>query len=116
MKDRLVAVRIDSVQVGELRLSLKTWECDSPSAPAMVLLPATGMTADDWDAVAENLSHDRLVYCPDLRGHGRSDWPGDYSLDAMATDVVGMLDMLGGAVDLVGHSTGGFVACLVASR
>jgi pimeloyl-ACP methyl ester carboxylesterase len=82
----------------------------------MVLLPATGTTADDWDAIADSMSRDRLVYCPDLRGHGRSDWPGDYSLKAMANDVVGMLDALGGPVDLVGHSMGGLVACLVASR
>ncbi|WP_173060206.1 alpha/beta fold hydrolase [Phytohabitans houttuyneae] len=110
------------VTVGELRLSLRVWRPDdqgaataAPTAPA-VLLPATGKTARDWDTIASGLCAKRTVYAVDLRGHGASDWPGTYSLGLLAQDVAGILDRLdAGAVDLVGHSLGGLVACAVAA-
>jgi pimeloyl-ACP methyl ester carboxylesterase len=82
----------------------------------VVLLPATGATAEDWDAVASRLSDERPVFAVDLRGHGRSDWPGTYSIQLLADDVSGVLEHLGdGPVDLVGHSLGGLVAIKVAA-
>ena len=84
--------------------------------PPVVLLPATGETAEDWDAVASSLHSSRTVYAVSLRGHGASDWPGHYSIQAMADDVTGLLRQLDDLpVDLVGHSLGGLVACAVAS-
>ncbi|MFD0502470.1 alpha/beta fold hydrolase [Streptomyces chiangmaiensis] len=56
------------------------------------------------------------MYAPDLRGHGLSDRPGDYSLELMQSDVLHFLDRLGlDRVDLIGHSLGGVVAYLLAS-
>jgi pimeloyl-ACP methyl ester carboxylesterase len=84
--------------------------------PPVVLLPATGETAENWDVVASSLQVSRTVHAVDLRGHGRSDWPGRYSIQAMAEDVTGLLRRLDDRpVDLVGHSLGGLVACAVAS-
>ena len=55
------------------------------------------------------------VYAPDLRGHGRSDRPGDYSVELMEADVLGFLDALQlDRVDLIGHSMGGLVGYLLA--
>jgi len=85
-------------------------------APPVVLLPGTGLTADDWSRVAADLSRDRTVQAVDLRGHGRSDWPGTYSIELMTADVLALLGSLGEEVDLVGHSLGGLVACRVAAR
>lgn len=55
----------------------------------------------------------------DARGHGRSDKPHDvaaYGEDAMARDVVAVLDELGfERVDLVGYSMGAVVSALVAA-
>lgn len=57
------------------------------------------------------------MYALDLRGHGRSDWPGDYSLELVQADVLQFLDALGlGAVDLIRHSMGGIVAYLLAEN
>ena len=86
-----------------------------PGAPWMVLLHALGEQADDWSALAEHFASTYRVAAIDLRGHGRSDWPGEYALERMRDDVVGVLDALGArGVVLVGHSLGGVVAYLVA--
>ena len=78
-------------------------------------LHALGESAADWDAVAADFAQRRRVYAPDLRGHGRSDWPGGYSVERMETDVLGFLDALQlDRVDLIGHSMGGLVAYLLA--
>jgi pimeloyl-ACP methyl ester carboxylesterase len=104
------------VAVAGVTLAVRVWPAAGPSRPPVVLLPATGATAEDWDVVAAALSGSRTVYAVDLRGHGSSDWPGAYSIRSMADDVTGLLPRLAdGPVDLVGHSLGGLVACLVAA-
>ncbi|MFJ6543462.1 alpha/beta fold hydrolase [Streptomyces sp. NPDC091385] len=102
------------VDVGTVRLAYRV--SGPPDAPPVVLLPALGEVADDWDAVAAELAGGRRVYALDLRGHGDSDWPGEYSVELMRADVLGFLDALGlERADLVGHSLGGLVACLFAA-
>jgi pimeloyl-ACP methyl ester carboxylesterase len=104
------------LSVDEVVLSLRVWPCRRPAGPVVVLLPGTGATAQDWDGVAARVSEERPVVAVDLRGHGRSDWPGRYSIQLFADDVSAALDQLGGGpVDLVGHSLGGLVACKVAA-
>ncbi|MFD9407633.1 alpha/beta fold hydrolase [Streptomyces sp. NPDC059989] len=81
----------------------------------LVLLPALGETADAWALVGRRLARERRVYAVDLRGHGGSGRPAEYSLELMRDDVLGLLDALGlDRVDLAGHSMGGVVAHLVA--
>ena len=104
------------MDVDGVRLVVRTWTSRRSDAPAVVLLPATGETAEDWDDVAEVLGRTRTVHAVNLRGHGRSDWPGTYSIRSFAADVEGLLPRLtDGPVDLVGHSLGGLVACRVAA-
>jgi pimeloyl-ACP methyl ester carboxylesterase len=93
----------------------------SGTRPPVVLLPGTGLTARDWDDVAAALAQTRTTHAVDLRGHGGSDRPGTYSIALMAADVRALLDALAAQdrsarVDLVGHSLGGLVACLVAAE
>jgi pimeloyl-ACP methyl ester carboxylesterase len=102
--------------VDGIGLSLRVWPCRRPAGPTVVLLPGTGATAEDWDVVATRVGDERPVVAVDLRGHGRSDWPGRYGIQLFADDVTAVLDQLGtGPVDLVGHSLGGLVACKVAA-
>ena len=104
------------VDVGPVVRSVVEWPCAAPAAPPVVLLPGTGLTAGSWDVVAASLSATRAVVAVDLRGHGESGWPGEYSIDLMASDVGALLDRLGAEpVDLVGHSLGGLVALRVAA-
>ncbi|MCH0543049.1 alpha/beta fold hydrolase [Streptomyces sp. MUM 203J] len=103
------------VAVGGVRLAYQV--SGPPDAPPLVLLHALGEEAGDWAPVTPALALDRRVYALDLRGHGRSDWPGDYSLELMRDDVLGFLDALGlDRVDLIGHSLGGAVAYLLAQE
>jgi pimeloyl-ACP methyl ester carboxylesterase len=104
------------VAVDGVTLRVRVWPAVDAAGPPVVLLPATGETAEDWDAVASSLHASRTVYAVSLRGHGPSDWPGHYSIQAMADDVTGLLPQLEDRpVDLVGHSLGGLVACAIAS-
>ncbi len=87
---------------------------DSGSGPALLLVHGFGGAKEDFaDHVDALASRHRLVTF-DLRGHGESDCPSDidaYSLDRMATDVIGVADALGiDTFRLLGHSMGGMVA------
>ncbi|MGW5449655.1 alpha/beta fold hydrolase [Streptomyces asiaticus] len=101
------------VDVSGIRLA---YQVSGPQdAPPLVLVHALGENATDWDQMVPVLAHSRRVYALDMRGHGRSDWPGNYSLELMRADVLRFLDVLGlGPVDLIGHSMGGVVAYLLA--
>lgn len=59
------------------------------------------------------------VFAPDLRGYGSSDKPAGvaaYTMDALLSDVVGLVDALGcGPVTLVGHDWGGTIAWTTAA-
>jgi pimeloyl-ACP methyl ester carboxylesterase len=86
-----------------------------PGNPPLVLLHALGESGGDWAPVDAKLAAYFRVHAPDLRGHGDSDWPGNYSLGLMARDVTSWLDRLGlDKVVLVGHSMGAGVAYLIA--
>ena len=72
------------------------------------LVHGLGEGVADWDGVAPAFAERWRVYAPDLRGHGRNDRPGGYSVELMEADVLGFLDALElGRVDLIGHSIGG---------
>ena len=104
-----------TTEAGGVRLAYRAW--GAPGAPPLVLLHALGEDGADWDGVAPAFARHWRVYAPDLRGHGRSVWPGAYSVELMRADVLGFLDALGlDQVDLIGHSMGGLVACLLAQE
>ena len=106
---------IQLAQAGNVRLAYRV--CGPASAPPVVLLHGLAGGSDGWGDVAAALAGSWRVYAVDLRGHGGSDWPGQYTLPLLRDDVVGFLDALGlGQVDLVGHSIGGAVAYLLAMR
>ncbi|MFQ5699065.1 MAG: alpha/beta fold hydrolase [Myxococcota bacterium] len=73
-------------------------------------------TLEIWDRMAPALAQRGRVTRIDQRGHGRSDAPpGPYSREALARDVIGVLDGLGiERAILVGHSMGGIVAMTTA--
>lgn len=92
--------------------------------PVVVLLHGITNSADSWWNTAhalQALAPDLRLVIPDLRGHGHSRMPADasrgqrpqdlFTMDAMADDVVGLLDAL--EIDraaIVGHSMGSLIA------
>jgi len=101
------------IEAAGIRLAYRVW--GSPGAPPLLLLHGLGDGAADWDGVAPAFARHWRVYAPDLRGHGRSDRPGDYSVELMEADVLAFLDALQlDRVDLIGHSMGGLVGYLLA--
>ena len=83
----------------------------------MVLLHALGETRATWAPVVPALAATFRVLSFDLRGHGDSDWPGDYSFQTMCDDIVSALNKLAlRRVTLVGHSMGGVVCYMLAAQ
>lgn len=101
-----------AVTIGDIRLSYTV--TGDPGAPPLVLLHALGERGSDWAPILPAFAARYRVCAPDLRGHGDTDWPGNYSFQLMRDDVIGLLDHLGlREVVLVGHSMGAVVAYLV---
>ncbi|WP_405875964.1 alpha/beta fold hydrolase [Streptomyces sp. NBC_00005] len=66
-----------TVKANGITLAYRSWGPED--APPVLLLHSRGADGADWTPIAERLAtgvHPRRVYAPDLRGHGRSDWPG----------------------------------------
>ena len=85
------------------------------ATPPIVLLHGLGELAESWAVVRPSFQRDYRVIAPDLRGHGRTDWPGEYSIELMAADTIALLDELNvDRVALIGHSMGGIVAYRIA--
>ncbi len=71
-----------------------------------------------WHRVVPLLADSYRLVMPDLRGHGWSDAPdGGYDKEQLATDLLGLLDVLElPRVGLVGHDWGGWTGFLAALR
>lgn len=66
-----------------------------------------------WDPVIVDLARDHRVVAIDQRGHGDSDHPETgYTADDYVADVAAVLEVLGPACAVVGHSLGGRNAIL----
>lgn len=81
-----------------------------PSDPPVVLLHGGGQTRHSWGTTLATLAgHGWRGYSVDLRGHGDSEWAadGDYSLDALAGDVLAIARSFDTPPALVGASLGG---------
>jgi len=83
-----------------------------PDAATVVLSHSLGSSLAMWDPQMEVLRTHFSVLRYDTRGHGGTDAPpGDYTLDQLVTDAVGLLDALGiDRVHWVGLSMGGMIA------
>ena len=85
---------------------------------ALVFLHFWGGSARTWRHVTGPLSASFQTIATDHRGWGESDAPADgYTLDDLAADALGVIEALGvERYVLIGHSMGGKVAQLLASR
>jgi aminoacrylate hydrolase len=86
------------------------------TGPCVVLVAGLGGLGAFWSQVRTYLAEGHSVLTFDHRGCGRSDRPvEEYSVEKMASDVIAILDHAGiGEADVVGHSTGGAIAQVLA--
>ncbi|MBP8532382.1 alpha/beta fold hydrolase [Streptomyces sp. MK37H] len=86
--------------------------------PALVFLHYWGGSHRTWRPVIERLSPTRAFVSYDHRGWGEStEVPGPYGIEQLADDAERVIEELGyGACVVVGHSMGGKVAQVLASR
>src|SRR4030081_1466794 len=93
-----------------LRFHFLEW--GHPSAPPVLLLHGGNQSSHSWDLVSLNLADRFHVYALDQRGHGDTEWSRelDYSMDAMAADVLAFIADQGLVRPIIfGHSMGGRV-------
>ncbi|MGZ5076827.1 MAG: alpha/beta fold hydrolase [Methylobacter sp.] len=76
------------------------------------LLLVHGTTGDHltWAPVSAALERHFSVWVIDRRGRGFSGDAADYTLEREAEDIVAVIDAIGGAVQVIGHSFGGLCA------
>jgi pimeloyl-ACP methyl ester carboxylesterase len=90
---------------------LRYLEQGPAEGPAVIMLHGYSDSSFSFSRVLPLLPASLRVIVPDQRGHGGSDRAGDYSMDAMARDVIELMDALNvPSATIVGHSMGSFVA------
>ena len=95
-----------------LRLHYVDW--GNPEAPPLLLVHGGRDHCRNWDWVAQALRDDLHIICPDLRGHGDSQWSpdGNYAMSSYIYDLDQLIHQQGLApVTIVAHSLGGNI-CL----
>lgn len=96
------------------------WEWGAADNPR-VLVCVHGLTRQgrDFDTLAQALSTEYRVVCPDVVGRGQSDWladPSGYQIPAYVGDMVTLLARLNtDTVHWVGTSMGGLIGMVLAS-
>ncbi len=73
-------------------------------------------SARNWGGIAKRLSDQRQVVALDLRNHGESPWSDAHDYPGLADDMAEVIDHMGGAGDVLGHSMGGKAAMMLALR
>lgn len=113
-----VESRYDTAQVvlpGGVRLNYV--DGGPKHGPAVIMLHGTSDSSFSFSRVMPLMPAHLRVIAVDQRGHGDSDRPDSYSMNAFAGDLVGLMDAL--RIDratVVGHSMGSFIARRAAER
>lgn len=91
------------------------YETFGSHGPRLILIPGLGGDGRFWAGVVRLLEADHRIIVTDHRGAGRSDRPqSPYSIPLIASDIAGLLAQTSGPAHVVGHSTGGAVAQVLA--
>lgn len=95
------------------RLTLRYLDWGNADKPLLLLVHGGEDHARSWDWVAAQLREDWHIVCPDLRGHGDSDWSPDgvYTMEHAVADLDNLIEHLGETpVTIVAHSMGGAIS------
>jgi pimeloyl-ACP methyl ester carboxylesterase len=105
------------VRSGDLQIHFR--RLGRPGGTPILIVHGLSYFSWDWLEVAQALGAEREVIAMDMRGFGDSDWSPaqDYSVPAMAQDIVAVLDHAGWKRALLaGHSMGGRSTTCVAAK
>ncbi|NTY58246.1 alpha/beta hydrolase [Mycolicibacterium sphagni] len=106
----------------ELALVADEWNRGAPEVgdrPTILMLHGGGQNRFSWKNTGQVLAdHGFHVIALDARGHGDSDRApnAEYTVDALSTDVLLVLEQIGRPVVLIGASMGGLTSILVAEQ
>ena len=106
----------------ELALVADEWNRGAHEAadrPTILMLHGGGQNRFSWKNTGQVLAdHGFHVIALDARGHGDSDRApnAEYTVDALSTDVLLVLEQIGRPVALIGASMGGLTSILVAKH
>lgn len=104
-----------ALSINGLTLQYRDW--GDPQLPPLLVLHGLGAHAHSWDHVAAALADHYRIIVPDLRGHGRSSWAPAYTWQLFLEDALNLITAIGlPQVAVCGHSLGGRVAYMLASR
>ncbi|MGW4338427.1 alpha/beta fold hydrolase [Rhodococcus koreensis] len=111
MPAEIECTRFVTVATSSVTLRGDRWTPQS-SHGTVLFLHGGGQTRHSWRRTAARVpQYGWTAVTMDLRGHGESDWAtdGDYSTDAMVSDIVETVEQLGEKPVVVGASLGGLV-------
>lgn len=95
------------------------WSAAKDQRPRTLCIHGLTRNGRDFDDLAQDLSADRHVFCPDMLGRGQSDWLSSsdgYVYPLYLGDVATMIARIGAsAVDFIGTSMGGVIGLLLAA-
>ena len=109
-----VAMPIDGVLK---HMAVNEWG-DAKNPRVVICVHGLSRNGRDFDVLADALSRDFRVLCPDVPGRGESDWLAtseQYAIPVYAQFMTAMLTEFGvGAYDWVGTSMGGLIGVMMA--
>lgn len=103
------SITVEQLQTSRIRLSARV----AGDGDLVLLLHGITAGAVIWDPVIADLARDHRVVAIDQRGHGGSEHPpSGYTPEDYVADIAAVLEELGPARAVVGHSLGGRNAIL----
>jgi pimeloyl-ACP methyl ester carboxylesterase len=107
------------IQSGGYELHVSEW--GDPGKPFLMMWHGLARTGRDFDEVAETLSGDYFVACPDTIGRGLSSWTrdggADYNMTVYAENALAILDHYGvGELRWIGTSMGALIGIRMAAE
>jgi pimeloyl-ACP methyl ester carboxylesterase len=101
------------------RLAYAEWPGPSPDAPVLLCVHGLTRNSRDFDVLAEALSAQYRVVCPDMPGRGKSEWlseAADYGYPLYLADITMLIARLDvERIDWIGTSMGGIIGMLFAA-